>query len=192
MEYCCWVCARDPLNQLIWPYRQASLGGTTSLRLWRKGNCEAQTLWCCLKAELNTCAQIWAEFPPCLDTALSRMSWTLRSISCTSDGGITPIGEYGIKHGTWKQKAYTRTDTKHIKIQNSERLNSERETYLWRTHGITGISLKGHLRWSLLLWHSGKANNTSRVPWCQQWWQNHIMLTWCCWKPHQRGDHGNH
>ena len=40
MEDCCWACARD---QLIWPYRQASLGGTTFLRLWRKGNCEAQT-----------------------------------------------------------------------------------------------------------------------------------------------------
>ena len=33
-----WACARD---QLIWPYRQASLGGITSPRLWRKGNCEA-------------------------------------------------------------------------------------------------------------------------------------------------------
>ena len=30
MEHCCWTC-RD---QLIWPYRQASLGGITSLRLW--------------------------------------------------------------------------------------------------------------------------------------------------------------
>ena len=30
-------------------------------------------------------------------------------------------------------------------IQNSGRLNSEKETYLWRTHGIIGISLKRHL-----------------------------------------------
>ena len=27
-----WACARD---QLLWPYRQASIGGITSLRLWR-------------------------------------------------------------------------------------------------------------------------------------------------------------
>ena len=96
-----------------------------------------------------------------------------------------------IQHPAWHWK-YTPEDTKHIKIQNSGRLNSERETYMWRTHGIIGISLKRHLRWRLLLHHSGKANNTSRVPWCQQWWQNHIMLTWCCWKPHQGGGHVNH
>ena len=33
-EDCCWVCAR---HQFIWPYRQALLVGTTSLRPWRKG-----------------------------------------------------------------------------------------------------------------------------------------------------------
>ena len=69
MEDCCWACTRD---RLIWPYRQASLGGITSLRLWRKGNCEAQTSWCCLETELNTCAKVWAEFPSHLDTALSQ------------------------------------------------------------------------------------------------------------------------
>ena len=73
MENCCWVCGRD---QFIWPYSQASLGGTTSLRLWRKGNCEAQTSWHCLEAELKTCTKIQAELPNQLDTALSRMSWT--------------------------------------------------------------------------------------------------------------------
>ena len=56
------------------------------------------------------------------------------------------------------------------KLQNSWKLNSVRETYLWTTHGIIGISMKRQLRWRLLLQHSGKANNTSRVPWCQ-WWQ---------------------
>ena len=35
-----WTCAKD---QLIQPYRQALLGGFTSLKLGRKGNCEAQT-----------------------------------------------------------------------------------------------------------------------------------------------------
>ena len=103
-----------------------------------------------------------------------------------------PIGEYGIQHGTWQQKTYTITDTKHIKIWNGGKLNSERETYLWRTHGITGTSKKKHLRQRLLLQHSSKVNNTSRLPWCQQWWQNHIILTWCCRKPHQGGGHDNH
>ena len=38
MEDCYWPCTTD---QFIWPQRQASLGGTMSLRLWRKGNCKA-------------------------------------------------------------------------------------------------------------------------------------------------------
>ena len=42
--------ARD---QLIWPYKQASLVGTESLILWRKGDCEAQTSWCSLEAEVK-------------------------------------------------------------------------------------------------------------------------------------------
>ena len=66
---CYWACTRD---QLIWPFRQVSLGGITSLKLWRKGNCEAQTSWCCLETELNTCAKIQAEFPTHLETALSQ------------------------------------------------------------------------------------------------------------------------
>ena len=66
LEDCCWACDRD---QLISPYRQASLGGTTSLRPWSKGNCEAQTSQCCLEAELNTCVKIQAEFPTHLDAA---------------------------------------------------------------------------------------------------------------------------
>ena len=38
----------------------------------------------------------------------------------------------------------------HIKIGGG-RLNSERETYLWRTHGIINIGLKRHLRlWMLV------------------------------------------
>ena len=81
-----WACARD---QLIWPYRQASLGGITSLRLWRKGNCEAQTSWHCLETELNRYAKMQAKFPTCLETALSKMSWILRSNPHTSDTGIT-------------------------------------------------------------------------------------------------------
>ena len=43
--------------------RPVSLGGTTSLRPWRKENCETQTSWHYLEAELNTCAKIWVEFP---------------------------------------------------------------------------------------------------------------------------------
>ena len=77
VEDCCWACTRD---QLIWPFRQVSLGGMTSLRLWGKENCEVKTSWHCLETELSTCAKIWAEFPTCLDTALSRMSWTSRTI----------------------------------------------------------------------------------------------------------------
>ena len=34
-----WACTRD---QLIQPYRHASLGGITSLRLWRKGNVQSK------------------------------------------------------------------------------------------------------------------------------------------------------
>ena len=41
MEDCCWSCARD---QLIQPYRWASLGGITSLRLWRKGTAKPRPL----------------------------------------------------------------------------------------------------------------------------------------------------
>ena len=92
MEDCCSACTRE---QLIQPYRQASLGGNTSLRLWRKGNCDAQTSQFCLETVLNTCAKIWAEFKTHLETALSRMSWTLRSNSRTSDTGIIPSSELG-------------------------------------------------------------------------------------------------
>ena len=90
MEDCCWACARD---QLIRPYRLASLGGITSLRLWRKGNCEAQISWHCLETELNTCAKIQVELPTHFVTALSKMSWTLRSNSHISDTGIMPPSE---------------------------------------------------------------------------------------------------
>ena len=79
MEDCCKACARD---QFIESNRQTSLEGTTYLRLIRKGNCEVQTSWCCLDTELNTCAKIKAEFRTHMDTALSRMSWTLISKSC--------------------------------------------------------------------------------------------------------------
>ena len=87
MEDCCWVCARD---QLIWPYIQASWGGITSLRLWRKGNSQH-----CLETKLNTCIKLWVEFPTHLETALSKMLWTLRSNSHTSDTGIMPPSELG-------------------------------------------------------------------------------------------------
>ena len=78
IEDSCWACDRD---QLIQPYRQASLGEVTSLRLLRKGNCEAQTSWHCLETELSTCAKIWAEFPTYLETALSKMVWTWEVIN---------------------------------------------------------------------------------------------------------------
>ena len=92
IEDCCWACARD---QLIWPYRQASLGGISSLRLWRKENYEAHTSWHCLETKLHTCAKIQVELPTHLETALSEMSWSLRSNSCTSDTGIMPPSELG-------------------------------------------------------------------------------------------------
>ena len=99
-----WACARD---KLIWPYRQASLGGIILLRLWRKGNCEAQNSQCCLETELNRCAKICAEFPTCLETALSKMPWIRRSNSCTSDTGITSPSASGSEErvstrATWR------------------------------------------------------------------------------------------
>ena len=84
--------ARD---QFIQPHRQASQEGTTSFRLWTKGNCEAQTSWHCLEAEVNTCAKIWLELPPWMDTALSRMSWTLITNLHISDTGVTPPSKSG-------------------------------------------------------------------------------------------------
>ena len=59
-----------------------------SLKLWRKGNCEAQTSWCCWEADLKTCTKIWAVLP-----VLSRMSWILVSNSHTSETEITPPPE---------------------------------------------------------------------------------------------------
>ena len=92
MKDCCWACARD---QFIWPNRQASLGVTTSLRLWRKGHCEAQISQHCLKAELNTCAKIQAEFPTSLDTSLTSISWTLIRKWHSLDTVISPPSESG-------------------------------------------------------------------------------------------------
>ena len=84
-----------------------------------------------------------------------------------------------IQHPAWHLKVESKHQNIHqtYKKHNGGRFNSERESYLFRTNDIIGISLKRHLRLRLLLQHSGKANNTSRVPWCQQCWQNHIMLT---------------
>ena len=99
---------------------------------------------------------------------------------------LSPRGEYGIQQ--WHLKVESRHQNRHqtYNIQNCGRLNSEKENYLLRTHGIIGISLiKRHWRWRLLLWHRGKANNTSRTSLCQGWQQNHIMLTQCCRKSHQ-------
>ena len=61
-------------------------------KLWRKGNCDAQT-WCCLEEELNRYVKIWAVIPTCLDIVLSRMSWILLSNLCTSELGITLSSE---------------------------------------------------------------------------------------------------
>ena len=71
-EGCCWDYARD---QLMWPWRHPSLGGTESLKMQRKGYCEAQTSWCCPEAELQRDAKIWAVFQSYLDIALCRISW---------------------------------------------------------------------------------------------------------------------
>ena len=93
MEDCCWACAR---HHFIWPYRQASLEeGTTSLTPWRQGNCEAQTLQCCLEAELKTSTKIWVKLLTHLDRALSRMSWTSICNPYTLDTGITTPSESG-------------------------------------------------------------------------------------------------
>ena len=90
-----------------------------------------------------------------------------------------------IWHLAWQSRYQT------YNIQNGGRLNSEKETYLWRAHGIIGTGLKRHQRWRLLLWHRGMAKNTSRASWCQGWQQNYIMLTQDCRKPLQRGSHGH-
>ena len=74
-------------------HRQASVGGITSLYCEGKGTEKPRlhnTAW---KQELNTCTKIWADFPTHLETALSKMPWTLRSNSHTSDTGITPPSE---------------------------------------------------------------------------------------------------
>ena len=44
---------------------------------------------------INTCAKMSAEFPTHFKTALSKMLWTLRSNSTTSDTGIMPPSELG-------------------------------------------------------------------------------------------------
>ena len=86
-----------------------------------------------------------------------------------------------------KSKKQTPEQTPNIyKIQNGGRLNSEKETYLWRTHSIIGISQRKHWRWSLLLQHRNGAKNTSRAPWHQGWWWNHAMAYW---KPCQGRSH---
>ena len=74
-----------------------------------------------------------------------------------------------IWHLVWHLKVESRHQNRHqtYNIQNGGRLNSEKETYLWRTHGIIGIGLNGHQRRRLLLWHRGMSNNTSRASWCQ-------------------------
>ena len=67
-----------------------------------------------------------------------------------------------IWHPTWHLRVESRHQNghQHIIYQNSGRFNSEKRTYLWRTHSIIGISQKRHWRWRLLLWHGGRANNT--------------------------------
>ena len=72
-----------------------------------------------------------------------------------------------IWHPAWHLKVESRHQNSHktYNIQNSQTLNSKKETYLWRTHGIIGTGLKRHRRWRLLLWHRGMAKNTSKAPW---------------------------
>ena len=76
-------------------------------------------------------------------------------------------------------------------IQNGGRLNSEKETYVWRTHSIIGISQKRHWRWRLLLWHRGRANNTFIASQHQGWLLIHSMLIHCCRNPHQGRSHSH-
>ena len=56
-------------------------------------------------------------------------------------------------HPVWHLKVENRPQNRHqtYNIQNSGRLNSEKETFLWRTHGMIGISLKRHQQWRLLI-----------------------------------------
>ena len=98
-----------------------------------------------------------------------------------------------IWHPTWHLKVESRHQNGHqiYNIQNSGRLNSEKETYLWRTHSIIGISQKRHRRWRLLLWHRGRANNTSRASWHQGCWLNHSTLIQCYRKPNQGKRHSH-
>ena len=71
-----------------------------------------------------------------------------------------------IWHSAWHLKAESIHQNKHQTYKNTKWW----EAQLWKRNLSVedpwnyGISLKGHLRWRLLLLHSGKDNYTSRVP----------------------------
>ena len=119
------------------------------------------------------------------------LPWVLQGVAMVQNGGLSHKG--WIWHPAWHLKLESRHQNRHqtYNIQNGGRINSEKETYLWRTHGIIGTGVKRHHRWGLLLWYRGMAKNTSRASWCKGWWQNHITLTKHCRKPHQSGSHGH-
>ena len=115
---------------------------------------------------------------------------TPKGCNGANPNGWAQIGEHGIKHGTWKQKAYTRTDTNTYKKWWEPQLwkrdlrvkdpwhNWHRPEELSETEVAAVTQWQGH-------------QHLPRVPQCQWWWQSHIMLTWHCWKSHQWGAHGN-
>ena len=167
MEDCCWACVRD---QLIWPYRQASLGGITSLRLWRKWNCEAQTSWHCLETELNTCAKTWLEFPTHLETALSKMSWPLRSNSCTSDTGIMPSPELARE-----ERVSRRTTLRwEMSCSVSRVAWASAPTSVWKSHRLISLPLsRGQgdiIQWSQ--WPESKSYRVARKIMNQFGWRH--------------------
>ena len=142
-----YACARD---QLIWPYRQASLGGITSLRLWRKGKCEAQISQCCLETELNRCAKICAEFPTHLETALAKMPWIWRSNSCTSDTGITSPSALGSEEwvstrATWRWE---------ISCSVSEVACAVAPTPVWKSERLISLPV-GRIQGDVISWSRG-------------------------------------
>ena len=72
-------------------------------------------------------------------------------------------------HPQWNLKIERIHHNRHKHRPTSRKLNSEKEAHPWRTHGIVGIGLKKHLGLRWVLWHGGKANNTSIVLQHEQW-----------------------
>ena len=160
------ACARD---QLIWPYRQASLGGITSLRLWRKGNCEAHTSWCCLETELNRYAKMQAEFPTHLETVLFKMSWTLRSNSHTSDTGITPPSASGSK-----ERVSTRTTLRwEMSCSVSRVAWAVAPTPVWKSERLISLPV-GRIQGDVIWWSRGPESKGCRMA-------RQVMNQFRCW-----------